>query len=73
MTNEEDGSVKSPRSNEPIKSRFGLNATVPRFNEKTLAHNIIRPTLVAKTIRLLLVAKHVVYSTSYYCRATVAS
>ena len=38
--NKEDESVKSPRSNEPIKSRFGLNATVPRFNENSLAHTV---------------------------------
>ena len=38
--NEEDESVKSPRSNEPIKSKFGLNATSEGFNENILAHTV---------------------------------
>ena len=44
--NEVDESVKSPLSNEPIKSRFGLNATVPKFNEKTCPLVSGQPTLM---------------------------
>ena len=37
-------SVKSPRSNEPIKSGFGLNLMFGRINGKILYHKV-RPTL----------------------------
>ena len=49
--NEENDSVKSPHSNEPIKSDFGLHLMFGRINEKILYHKVM-PTLPGNSTSL---------------------